>query len=309
MKNRLFLPLFFIVAAALAVAGWQWMQNRRVDGRNGSEWLGMVDKAAQTVSYHAEGKSTVDGKTASFTIDQGTGGRYCMRLVDGEGRGCSLGYDGERAWYAAEEKAETVNPGDRQAAIASHGRVTGVTTIAGRPAVLLSVSSGTLRKQIGVDRNRGVILSMRTFFRSKQVSEMRIEKIEYLRTRPAEPAADSASILRAATPPQLEKLLGRPILRPTILPKGFRFEGSYRDHCPCCGTEMAVLRYTDGLATLTLFEMNHGMMCAMEGGCHMAPGENALVESRTIGNLTIAAVGTLTAKELDRILDSLKEVK
>jgi hypothetical protein len=306
MKTRVFLPLMLIVAVALAAAGWQWTQNRRVDGRSGSEWLTRVEHAAQTVPYHAEGRTTVEGKEARFTIDQGTGGRYCMRIVDEKGRGCSLGFDGERTWYSAEEKVESMETGVSRTEIPLHGRVTGTAIIAGRPAVLLVVRSSSLKKLIAVDREKDVILSIRTTFRDKKVSEMVLEKIEYRAAGPEEQTPDATAVLRASTTPQLTKLLGRPMLRPGWLPQGFKLEGTYQDRCPCCDTEMAVLRYTDGLATLTLFEMRGNMMCAMEGGCHLAPGENALVESRNIGDLTVAAVGTLTAKELDRILDSLK---
>jgi len=307
MRVRFSLLVLLIVAAvALAAAGWQWTENRRVNGRSGSEWLAMTERAAQTVPYHAEGRTTVEGKQARFTVDQGTGGRYCMRIIDVKGHGCSLGYDGKRAWYSAEDKTESAAPGIRRPAMALHGRVTGTSTIAGRPAVLLAVRSGSLKKLIAVDRKTGVILSMRTLFGDKRVSEMVLDKIEYRAVEPGAQAPNAEIILQAATRQQLAKLLAHPILQPSRIPSGFKLEGTYKDRCPCCGTDMAVLRYTDDLATLTLFEMHSSMMCAMEGGCHMAPGENALVESRTFGDITIAAVGTLTAKELDHILDSLK---
>jgi len=307
MKARLTLLMLIIaVAFALAAAGWHWSENRRVDGLSGREWLAKTERAAQTVSYHAEGHTTAEGKQAKFTVDQGTGGRYCMTIVDAGGRDCSIGYDGKRTWYAAEDKQESAVPGTKQPPAVLHGRVTGTSTVAGRPAVLLSVRSGSLKKLIAVDRKTGVVLSMRTLFGDKPVSEMALEKIEYRAVAPVKQARDAQPVLQAATTQQLSKLLGHAVLQPNKAPRGMKLEGTYRDRCPCCGADMAVLRYTDGLATLTLFEMRSDMMCAMDGGCHMAPGNNALVESRTIGDITVAAVGTLSAKELDRVLDSLK---
>lgn len=307
MKARFTLLMLLIaVAVALAAAGWHWSENRRVDGLSGREWLAKTEHAAQTVPYHAEGRTIVEGKQAKFTVDQDTGGRYCMKIVDADGRNCSMGYDGKRTWYAAEDKQESAVSGAKQPTAVLHGRVTGASIVAGRPAVLLSVRSGSLKKLIAVDRKTGVILSMRTLFGDKPVSEMALDKIDYRAVEPVKGAKDAQAVLQAATPQQLSKLLGHAVLQPNKAPRGMKLEGTYQDHCPCCGEDMAVLRYTDGLATLTLFEMRSGMMCAMEGGCHMAPGKNALVESRTIGDITVAAVGTLSAKELDRVLDSLK---
>ena len=307
MKARLtFLMLLIAVAVAIAAVGWHWTENRRVDRLSGREWLAKTERAAQTVSYHAEGRTTVEGKQATFTVDQDTGGRYSMQIIDANGHHCSMGYDGKRAWYSAEDKHEATVPGARQPATALDGRVTGTSTVAGRPAVLLSVRSRSVKKLVAVDRDTGVILSMRTLFGDKRVSEMAIEKIEYRAVEPVKAAQNAEPVLRAATPQQLAKLLGRPVLQPHYVPHGMKLKGTYQDRCPCCGTDMAVLRYTDGLATLTLFEMRSKMMCAMEGGCHMAPGANALFESRIIGDLTVAAVGTVSAKELDRVLDRLK---
>lgn len=300
------LMLLIAVAVALAAASWHWSENRRVDGLSGREWLARAERAAQTVSYHAEGRSISDGKQAKFTIDQGSGGRYSMQIIDADGRHCSMGYDGTRAWYAAEHKQEAATPAAGPQTTALHGRVTGTATVAGRPAVLLSVRSRSVKKLMAVDRETGVILSMRTLFGRKPVSEMVLEKIEYRAVEPMTGAQNAEPVLRAATPQQLAELLGHPVLQPQYVPRGMKLKGTYQDRCPCCGTDMAVLRYTDGLSTLTLFEMRSKMMCAMEGGCHMAPGANALVETRIIGDLTVAAVGTVSAKELDRVLDSLK---
>jgi len=306
MKTRAFLPLLLIVAAVLAAGGWQWTQYRRVDGRTGRQWLALVEQAAQTVPYRAEGHTITDGKQARFTVDQGTGGRYRMRLVDAKGRCCSLGNDGARTWYTAENTAESMATDDRLAAATPRGRITGTAMIAGRSAVLLAVHSGPLRKLIAVDRRTGIVLSMRTLFRDKPVSEMQLDKIDYREDIPAVKAPSTATVLQAATSQELAKLLGQPVLYPGRLPQRFTLKGTYVDRCSGCQMDKAVLRYTDGLSTLTLFEMRNGMMCAMGNGCQMAPGDNALVETRTFGNLTVAAVGTLSAKELDRILDSLK---
>ena len=304
-------PLLFLmltIAAGLAFGAWQWMERRTVDCRSGSEWLAFAERAAMETTYHANGHSVVDGKQAGFQLDQGAGGRYAMRVTDSAGRVCNYGSDGETAWYRTRETAETAEAGCCRTAPPPRGRVTGTGMVAERPVVLLSVRSGPLMKILAVDRETGVILSMRTRFRNKIVSEMTVDNIDYRAVEPRREAADIPAKLRHADMAELTRLLKnhRP-LEPRWLPKGFtHVPATYRDMCPCCGTELAVLRYTDGLATITVFEMYGHMMCAMEAGCHMAPSEGALIETRKVGDFTVAVVGDVSARDLQRVVKSLR---
>lgn len=314
MKSRILLVAIIIVGAvALAAFAWQRLEFRRVDGRDGRAWLTYVEQAANQVSYSAQGYTIVADKKSIFQLQQGTGGAYSMRVTDPKGRQCCVGNDGKSAWYATGAKVESTPVCNCASTPTPHGRVTGTTMVAGRPAVQLSVSSGPLRKVIAVDRKTGVILSMITYFGDrgafsdpKKISEMAIDRIDYRAVTPQTHPVKSQVTLRPASLETLAKLLGRQPMLPRWLPDGFaRNASTFQDHCPCCNSDMAVLRYTDGLATLTVFEMSH-MMCAMSSGCHMAPTEGALVDTRNIGDITIVAVGNLSAGDLHRVIMNLR---
>ena len=307
MKIRALLPaLMLVVAAALVVAGWQWMDFRRVDGRTGRDWLRLVQQAARTTSYTADGYTIANGKRAHFTLEQGVEGRYRMSISGPDGDRCTLGCDGEQTWYATDVKTESAPGCCRTVPAMPPGRVTGTATVAGRPAVLLATQSGPATKYLAVDRKTGVILSMRTLFRRRSVSEMTIARIDYRAVVPRQRAAVPPPTLTPATSAQLATVLGHPVATPRWLPKGFALEGAYQDRCPCCGTEMAVLRYTDGLGVITLFEQIPCAQCLGPRGCHLAATKNALVETRRVGALTVTAVGNVDVRDLRKVLDRLR---
>ncbi len=307
MKTRRLLVLLIVGAVALALTGWWWIELRTVDGRTGAQWLALAQQAARTVSYHAEGRTVADGHTARFILDQADGGRYAMRVEDHRGRRCDLGYDGARLWYGAGTRSEDAATAPASIApVQAHSRITGAGTVAGRPAVWLAVQSGQLHKTLAVDRASGVILAMRTSFRRQVISDMTVERITFVPVDLPRRTTTTPPAVRAAGDAELTNLLGHALLRPRWLPRGFRPAGAFADTCDCCKKPMALLRYSDGVSTLSLFEMRGQMQCAMTEGCHMAPDKGDLVDTRQFDDFSITAVGNLDAHALDKVLESLR---
>ncbi|MHB9130055.1 MAG: MucB/RseB C-terminal domain-containing protein [Armatimonadota bacterium] len=306
MRRRIILiaAILIIVAPAL----WFVVGRTRVDGRSAAGWLEFARQGNRTVAYHAEGQTRIDGRHARFILDQGSDGRYSMQILGPGQERCTLGYDGRQLWYttggnsgkradSSEGPLPPINAG---------GRILGTGAIAGRPVVRLAVKSGDSHKTIAIDRQTGVILAMTTAFRKQVVSEMTVEQVAFRPVQVMSCGGQKAAAIENASSGQLTKMLGGKLLHPAWLPAGFTPTGTFTSSCNCCKREVAVLRYSDGMRTLSLFEMRSQMMCAMGQECQMAPTGNALVASRRVGNLSVTAVGNLDAPTLKRILDHLQ---
>ncbi|MHB9026103.1 MAG: hypothetical protein ACYC7E_18340 [Armatimonadota bacterium] len=314
-QSRVLTSIIIIGLALFGTVLWQLGLFRRVDGRTAADWIALARRAAATVTYHAEGTSVTEGKgtniaekvQAGFTLDQGPRGSYLLRTTDASGRRCSLGFDGTHTWYQAGEKSGQA-PATDTAALPAQGsaRILGLESVASRAAVRVKLRSGQTAKVLSIDRETGVILAMTTIFRKREISSMRIDTITY-RKDIVIPRCQmsSPSSLRAGVPAELAKVLGRPALRPAWLPNGYVLQGSYLTYCECCRSQLAVLRYADGVNALTLFQAR-GMSCNMGSGCKMAPTGSALVETRRIKDISVVAVGTVSAQTLQKVLDNLR---
>ena len=298
------LAILIAIPVLIALVAWQWTHLQRLDRRTSADWLSFTQQAARTVTYHAEGWAVSNGKTARYTLDQASGGCYALALDGAAGR-CALGSDGRRIWYQTPRAAEQLTGHEANHPLEVSSRIVGTGTIAGQPVVALAVHSGPTDKLIQIDRRTGVILGMTTWFRHQVVSDMGVQAIDY---RPVAAQAVPAAASTIAQPVNLAKLthlLGAPPLEPRWLPRSYVAEGMYIDKCPCCGGTMAVLRYGNGLNTVTLFEMYNHIACMGGFGCCVADTKNALVETRRDGNYVVTAVGSMDARGLQRILDHL----
>ncbi len=114
------------------------------------------------------------------------------------------------------------------------------------------------------------------------------------------------TVVRSATAGEIRNLLGRNALHPDWLPNGMKLRGEYLDWCDCCQRNMAVTSYSDGMSGVTLFQMSGTHHCAMASGCHMAPSNQALIETRIVEKTTIVAVTDIDKKSFTKMLDSLK---
>ena len=186
-------------------------------------------------------------------------------------------------------------------------RMIGTAAIANRPAVCLLVTRDEMAKEVAIDRKTGVILRMITRQGKDEVSRMVVEEIAYGPVTLKNGDARAVSTIKSATPQKDISVPARQTeVRPRWLPAGMAPRSADRTWCDCCRIEMVVVRYSDGLRSLSLFEMGGAHHCAMNEGCAMAPAAGALVESRQVGTITVVAVGDLSARQFARMMDSLR---
>ncbi len=295
------------VAALIALGVCAYSATRRVDGRSAAQWLAFVEQAGHTVSYHAVGTTRAGGHTARFRLEQGRDGRYTLRTTGADGKCCTIGYDGHRLWYANDSHVAEAVADTQVSLLPAHAvsRILGTGLLAGHPVVRLSVQSGNTHKVIAVDRHTGVMLAMTTDCAHRRVSEMRVDGIAYQEVTVAPCTLSSAAAIYPITPAQARAVLGRDALRPAWLPAGMGVAKTY--HAPCCCNPrgMVIVRYSDGVSTLALFQTS-GCNCAMGTGCMQAPSGAALEGTRTFGKVKVTAVGTLEAGAIHRVLESLR---
>ena len=303
-KRRLMISLLAILPLLLGFWGFGYI--RRVDGRNATAWLSFAAQASRSVSYHAVGSTRSGGRQAQFTLDQSSDGRYTMQTTGADGKAGTLGFDGKRLWCRTCNGQSSITTSDPQQVPASaRCRIIGTGAIAGRPVVRLAVHSGAMRKELAIDRKTGVILAMDTRFHRQDVSTMRVDSISYQPVIIEGCAFKSASSAHPATDSMIVNALGQ-MLRPQWLPRGMSAAETYLGPCSCCGKPMASLHYSDGVSSLTLFEMSAKMTCMAGGGCQVTPTGNMLVASRITGDIAVTAVGNVDVRTLKRVLESLQ---
>jgi hypothetical protein len=305
MRKFSYLLLVFLLAS-LAVLYWTiWkLKLRTVDGRTAMQWITYANEASKSVTYIATGTTTLNGKTAKFELNQGKNGQYQMDVTGDNGKQCKMGCDGKKAWYSIGNKYSAVDMMPAQAISGMNALIINKTTIAERPGIIIVVKNNNLSKRITIDREYGVILSMITT-RDKEISKMEMTKINFKDVKLGN-NKDMPTVVRSASADEIHNLLGRNALHPGWLPNGMKLRGEYLDWCDCCQRNMAVTSYSDGISAVTLFQMSGTHHCAMESGCHMAPSNQALIETRIIGKTTIVAVTDIDKKSFTKMLDSLR---
>lgn len=307
MKRRMWIGIGLgITLLLIGVGMWGYGYVRRVDGRSPAQWLAYADQASKRISYHAEGKSMTDGKRARFVLDQGTDGRYTMTTRDAQGRSCSLGYDGNQVWYSTGAKKEKIAVSRTpEAPTPERARILGTTTIAGRPVVRLAVSSGPARKTLAIDRETGVVLAMTTQVQRHIQSEMMVERVIFRPIDVKPCCMDCHASAKAVDRATLAARLGGKIIEPQWFPKGFVLTDMLLGPCSC-GQPMGVLRYSDGIRAITLFEMSRHAMCDMGEGCRQTVDDHALVTNTTVGAYAVTVVGTVDAPTLQKVIAHLR---
>jgi len=303
-KRRLIISLLAIFPLLLGFWGFGYI--RRVDGRNAAAWLSFAAQASRSMSYHAVGSTRSGGRQAQFTLDQANDGRYTIQTVGADGKASTLGFDGKRLWCRTCDGQSSIATSDpQQLPAGARGRIIGTGEVAGRPVVRLMVNSGAAQKEIAIDRQTGVTLAMDTRFHRQSVSTMRVVSIAYQPVMVEGCAFKSTSSAQPATDPMIVKALGL-LLRPQWLPRGMAATGAYLGPCSCCGKPMASLHYSDGVTSLTLFEMSAKMTCMAGGGCQVTPTGNMLMDSRITRDIAVTAVGNVDVRTLKRVLESLQ---
>lgn len=311
MKQRRSVWIGAMLTAVLlaGVALWGYGYLRRVDGRSPAQWLAYADFSSRTLSYHAEGHSWTAGLTSHFVLDQGRNGCYSMSTRDVRGQQCTLGFDGRQLWYTAGSKLGkiAVAPTPQSLNRQRRSRILGTAIMAGRPVVRLAVKSGAIRKTLAIDRATGIILAMTTQDDRQLQSTMVVDHIDY-RDVAAHPCPCGCGMLaQHVDHAVLATQLGGTVYTPHWLPAGMSLTDMLAEPCPECGQPMGVLRYSDGITAITIFEMApNGMMCAMGNGCTQTADAHAIVAHATVNGYAITAVGTLDAATLNKVLASMQ---
>ncbi|MEI6520493.1 MAG: hypothetical protein WCO98_10735 [bacterium] len=308
MKKFFYLLLVFLLASFTVLYWTIWkLKLRTVDGRTAAQWIGYANEASKTVTYTATGTTTLNGKTAKFELNQSKNGKYQMDVTGDNGKQCKMGCDGKKAWFIIGDKHSVVDMMPAQDISGMNALIINNTTIAERPGIIVLVKNNNISKRITIDREYGVILSMITT-RGKEISKMEITKINYKDVRLGN-NKNMPTVVRSATADEIHHLLGRDALHPGWLPNGMKLRGEHLDWCDCCHSNqrnMVVTSYSDGISAVTLFQMSGTHHCAMASGCHMAPSNQALIETRMIGKTTIVAVTDIDKKSFTKMLDSLR---
>ena len=302
------IALAISLIVVISGAAWGWFTWRTVDSRQAHQWLTFANQASQHVTYEASGSTTWQGTTATFSLSQGRQGRYLMQLTDNSGQITMLGDDGHYTWH--QTAAKTIRIAKTSATAEFSGArswILGKGTVAGRRSVRLRVQSGQLRKELSIDRETGVTLAMVTLTGGREIGRMRLERIAYQPVTVPSCPQHAETEMPLVSRQQLTALLGgaQPV-EPAWLPKGMTARGSFREWCDCCQQDMVVLRYSDGVRAVTLFEVLGDHQCMMSAGCHMAPEGSELISNRRVGSITVIAVGDLDNKTLTKVMQSLR---
>ncbi len=309
MSRRRFVIIGLLLVVLFSISFCSYGYLRHIDGRSPTQWLAFANRAGQTLSYHALGHSLTGKLTSRFILDQGKDGRYCLTTQTDHGQQCSLGFDGRELWYTAGSKHEkmAVAPTSAMPPTLSEARIIGTSVLSGRPVVQLSVRSGALRKMLSIDRATGIVLAMTTLAGHRVQSYMMIDHIEY-RAVAVQPCACGCGLLaQQVDRTSLVQQLGETLIEPHWLPTSMVLTDLLEEPCPECGQPMGVLRYSDGIRAITIFEMAPAkMMCTMGAGCTQSADAHANVAQTAINGYAVTAVGNEDAATLNKVLTSMR---
>lgn len=311
-RNALLAGVLLVIVLATLTAGglWGYSYSRRIDGRSATAWLALAERAGRQVSYHAEGSVVTRGIRARFTLDQGHDGCYTIVTRDADGRQSTIGYDGHQLWYASGDNRQSITTASPSAASSPllpsrSRRILGTTILAARPAVRLAIASGPHEKVLDIDRQTGVVLGMTSLERHHPVSDMRVQRIDY-RAVPVTKCTRCAATSYETKLDNINRLLGEQALQPAWLPDGVVAAGCLVGKCPMCGHNMAILRYSDGLTAMTLFEMPLSCGCSMGEGCYQAEDAHEIILHHAYARMNVTLVGNLDQRSAEKVLNHLR---
>jgi len=191
--------------------------------------------------------------------------------------------------------------------------------VAGRPVDILSVRpihEGRPQLTLWMDKETHVILRQRKVTPDNELcSDMTIQSIHYGQPKPN--YKHIASHIRVKngkwplTSVQLEKETGFRTIRPSFLPAGFKAGNQGVYFCPCnCGMKSQALRYTDGLASFTVFETSdtrivcknaEAEVLAKLNSCTTGKIDGDMLAGMKRGHLLVAVIGDLTHSDARKI--------
>lgn len=312
--------------------------------RSAQDWLELALTASQIVSFMGTKEVIVwsDHGAAASSV-------HVARLAP---KGLRLDYrptadrprrividDGRRHWqYEPRARLALLSPSTRDEAEAFLGahltllrsnytpRVVRRDQIAGRPAVLLvltAVRGARPHLRLWVDEEHGLVLRSERYRADNRLAE--VATFRHITFRPPPPALFRFSpprgveVRRAAAPTSLTladllRKAGFSVAAPRSLPHGFVLDRVCLGESE--GRPLAILQYTDGLATLTLFErqatrraldiLQAGRRIRLNGGegTLRQIGSTAVLQW-SAGGVSFALTGEVDVAELVRIAAAL----
>lgn len=352
-KLRVLLALFILAAGAAAASLWihaQGAQQRAVELMLAAQEAREATTALGTVVIRSPGLDGPQGVRAQ--VHRGAG-RAAIHYLDGPARDARVFREGGRVWRGAGRATRPLllEAGGEVARLDADllarnyvARVVGSEQIAGRPAMHLALRRRDGGGGLHMWLDRETHFPLRTVVvnhAGRALSDTAYESIDYgvgpPRLPPPEGVQEPRFSVRPTTPEQAAQEAGFQPLQPAYLPPGFELVG-WHLHRFRGGRGPAIgLRYTDGLAGLSVIQMKAperrggaarprgaGSEPEREAQRHRRgtgaaadtphvprrrgapPGTGEGKVAREYGDITVIVIGELPQDELQRVADNMR---
>jgi len=337
MKRYIITTLAIFAACILLGVSFP-AQSAQTDNRDLDALLTHVQDAAANVVCVAEGTTTLHhhGKlvTSAIKVYHGTQHRRRIEYLTPPLKGLIVISDEKHTWrYDPKEDRVVVtdhshssNPEDRRKSLVSNHRVRIACTgkKAGRDAILLKMTSatGSIKKEIWLDASTYEKLA-NTDYNDKGEFEASTEftSIKYVNSLPdrlfKDPKRDhpfrELSLSKPISLEELSKQVGFKVSIPTFVPAGYKLDGYWVYKSRRHPVNVAYTRYTDGLDTISIFEMRRDDACKFHVGHGEYPADSYIAKDLARGHIgmmtahgrSFAIIGD-DPRKIKKIADSLK---
>jgi len=198
-------------------------------------------------------------------------------------------------------------------------RYLGTGWIGGRSAYIVRLSSPQRQRpsrELWIDRASCVILrSIDYSYSGEKRSDVVIEQMDCASTvdqkefqLPSAKSVEYATCCRPATLAELTRIMGFTVGMPHYLPQGYEFEGCHLYDLDCDrGERAALLTYTDGLSTISIFQSHdpHGDASARSGCFRTSTCCVAETGQIRRGGRKVVVIADLPSSEVRRITESV----
>jgi len=321
------------ILVAVGVCVWVWTP-RPLD----PEAFRLMARAAQAleevpVSGMIETKVWFRGeqREARAKVQRGAG-RVHIEYLSGPTAKAEVFKQGQMVWACGrgegKQRAESFSqPGWRSELVSQNyrARILGSREVAGRTVDLVRGSGSWGNLLLGVDRDTGFPLLMERYAPDGRLVAATVYREAKFGGQP--PQERKPPAILAAQPPELgppmtaeelQRRAGFSILLPSYLPKGFEFQGYYLRQRP--RWDLAEIHYTDGLRVLLVIERQvpgqgrgggpgYGRGRDGRGPMMQLRGLHGDGVRRVLGDTLVIVLGSLPARQLGRIADSLQPLR
>jgi len=322
------------IAVVALVAGGVVLAHHLRALRSDPEALRVMERAAKArhdVTVGGIVETTVrtrDGlRRMRAEIRQGAG-RMHLKSLSGPNAGAEVFRQGRQVWATGPDGKVRRGARFREAPW-EHGLVKrnyrvqlgNKTTLLGRPVTYVKGKGPAGELTLAADDETGFPLAMeRRGPDGKVIMSTRYVQVDFSVDPPPEREVPKAAVVaaglrgRPVSRQELERRIGRELLMPTYLPKGFELEGYYlRERGR---RKVAEIRYADGLRVLLVVEDMRPARRATEQIERRRPHGRKPMEAmrglhgdavrRRVGDIVVIVVGPLSEAELGRVADSVR---